>query len=75
MTNLEIARLFNEEETFRQEVLASLLDGNGNVSIGYLIFEKDHTPLTEEQQRVLDEYGYGGVIELPVNINLDDLIG
>lgn len=75
MTNLEIARVFNEEESFKQNVLESLMESNGNISIGYLIFAEDHEPLTEEQQKVLDKYGYGGEIELSVDINLNDLIG
>lgn len=75
MTNLEIARIFNEEESFRQCVLDSLFREYGNISMGYYIFIEDHLPLTEEQQKVWDEYGAGGEIELIVDINLDELLG
>ena len=74
MTNLEIARVFNEEESFRRNVLENLMESNGSISMRYFIFAEDHEPLTEEQQKVLDEYGRGGEIELYVEINLDDLI-
>jgi hypothetical protein len=75
MTNLEIARMFNEEESFRQCVLDNLFQGYGNISMGYCIFIEDHLPLTEEQQKVWDEYGVGGEIELRVDIDLDELLG
>lgn len=75
MTNLEIARIFNEEYSFKEHVLESLMNSDGNISIGYCIFAEDHEPLTEEQQRVWDEYSCGGEIQLMVNINLDELIG
>lgn len=74
MNNLEIARVFNEEESFKQYVLESLMESNGNISIGYCIFAEDHEPLTEEQQKVWDEYNAGGEIQLCVDINLDELI-
>lgn len=75
MTNLEIARVFNEEEQFRKNVLENLVENNGSISIGYCIFAEDHEPLTEEQQKVWDEYGVSGEIQLYVDINLDELIG
>lgn len=75
MTNLEIASVFNEEERFKQYVLESLMESDGSISIGYCIFAEDHEPLTEEQQKVWDEYSYGGEIQLCVTIDLDDLIG
>lgn len=73
MTNLEIARVFNEEYGLKEEVLHSLINEEV-VSMGYLIYAEDHEPLTEEQQKVMDEYGCKGIIELYVEINLDDLI-
>lgn len=75
MGNLEIARVFNEEQSFRQSILESFMENGGNISIGYCIFAEDHEPLTEEQQKILDEHGANGVIELGVSINLDELIG
>lgn len=75
MTNLEIARVFNEEESFKQNVLEHLAMSDGSISMGYVIYAEDHEPLTEEQQKVWDEYNCGGTIELVVNINLDDIIG
>ena len=75
MTNLEIARVFNEEEGFKQNVLEHLAMSDGSISMGYMIYAEDHEPLTEEQQKVLDEYGYDGAIELVVDIDLDDIIG
>lgn len=75
MTNLEIARVFNEEESFKQNVLENLKESNGNISMGYCIFAEDHEPLTEEQQKVWDEYSVNGEIQLYVDINLDELIG
>lgn len=74
MNNLEIARVFNEEEQFRQNVLENLTESNGNISMGYCIFAEDHEPLTEEQQKVWDEYSVNGEIQLYVDINLDELI-
>lgn len=76
MTNLEIARLFNEEESFKEEVLRTLSE-DGSVSMGYIIYTKDHEPLTEKQKEVLEKYGdviYGD-IELCVDIDLEDLLG
>ena len=75
MTNLEIARVFNEEESFKQNVLENLMESNGSISMGYCIFAEEHEPLTEEQQKVWDEYSDGGEIQLFVNIDLDDLVG
>ena len=75
MTNLEIARIFNEEYSFKQNVLESLMESNGSISMGYCIFAEDHEPLTEEQQKVWDEYSCGGEIQLFVDIDLDELIG
>ena len=75
MTNLEIARIFNEEESFKQNVMENLFNSNRNISMGYLIYAEDHEPLTEEQQKVWDEYGCCGEIELHVDINLEDLLG
>ena len=75
MTNLEIARVFNEGERFKQNVLESLMENNGNISMGYCIFAEDHEPLTEEQQKVWDEYSMGDEIQLFVDINLEELIG
>ena len=75
MTNLEIARIFNEEESFKQNVMENLFNSNGNISMGYLIYAEDHEPLTEEQQKVWYEYGCCGEIELHVDINLEDLLG
>ena len=75
MTNLEIARIFNEEWGFKQNVLEHLAMSNGNISIGYLIYEEDHEPLTEEQQKVWDKYSNGVEIELRVDIDLDELLG
>lgn len=75
MTNLEIARVFNEEESFKQNVLENLKESNGNISMGYCIFAEDHEPLTEEQQKVWNEYQCCGEIQLFVDINLEDLLG
>ena len=75
MTNLEIARVFNEEESFKRNVMENLINSNGNISMGYLIYAEDHEPLTEDQQKVWDEYGCCGEIELYVDINLEDLLG
>ena len=75
MTNLEIARVFNEEDSFKQNVLENLFNSNGNLLMSYCIFAEDHEPLTEEQQKVWDEYSFCGEIQLSVDINLDDLLG
>ena len=75
MTNLEIARVFHEEESFKQCVLDGLRDSDGNLSMGYCIFAEDHEPLTEEQQKVWDEYNINGEIRLYVDIDLDELVG
>jgi hypothetical protein len=75
MTNLEIARIFNEEETFKRNVLENLIESNGHISVGYCIFAEDHEPLTEEQQKVWDEYSVNGEIQLHVDINLEELLG
>lgn len=75
MTNLEIARVFNEEYSFKESVLYNLSHGDGNFSMGYIIYAEDHEPLTEEQQKVWDEYNVNGEIELVVDINLDELVG
>lgn len=75
MTNLEIARVFGEEESFKQNVMENLINSDGNISIGYLIYAEDHEPLTEEQQKVWDEYSSCGEIELHVDINLEELLG
>ena len=75
MTNLEIARIFNEEESFKRNVLENLIESDGRISIGYCIFAEDHEPLTEEQKKVWDEYSENGEIQLLVDINLEDLLG
>lgn len=75
MTNLEIARVFNEERSFKESVLNHLMESDGWISFGYCIFAEDHEPLTEEQQMVWDEYSDGGMIELWVDIDLDELCG
>lgn len=74
MTNLEIAKLFNEEESFKEEVLRALSE-DGSISMGYIIFAEDHEPLTEKQKEVLEEYGSNGEIELCVDIDIEDLLG
>ena len=75
MTNLEIARVFGEEESFKQNVMENLINSDGNISIGYLIYAEDREPLTEEQQKMWDEYSSCGEIELHVDINLEELLG
>ena len=75
MTNLEIARVFNEERSFKECVLKNLIESDGWISFGYCIFAEDHVPLTEEQQKVWDEYANDGMIELWADIVLDELCG
>lgn len=75
MTNLEIAKVFNEEESFKENVLRNLMEDNGNISMSYCIFAEDHEPLTEEQQKFMDKYGDGDEIQLFVEIDLDELLG
>lgn len=75
MTNLEIARVFNEEKGFRQNILNNLANSDGWICLGYCIFAEDHEPFTEEQQKVWNEYGDGGILELHVDIDIDELLG
>ena len=75
MKNLEIARIFNEEETFKRNVLENLIESDGNISMGYCIFAEDHEPLTKEQKKVWDEYSVNGEIQLFVEIKLEELLG
>lgn len=74
MNNMDIARVFNEEYSFKQNVLESLVNSNGSVSMEYCIFAEDHEPLTEEQQKIWDVYQNNGEIRLYVNIDLDELL-
>lgn len=75
MKNIEIAKLFNEEESLKQTVLENLANSNGSISIEYCIFAEDHTPLTKEQQKTFEQYGFDGVIRLYIDIDLNELIG
>ena len=75
MTNLEIARVFNEEKSFKEFVLNYLTKSDDWVSFAYCIFAEDHEPLTEEQKRVWDEHNTGGIIELWVDIDWNELLG
>lgn len=76
MTNLEIARVFNVEEDFKQNVLEHLAMSDGSISMGYVIYVEEYESLTEEQQEVWDEYNNDcGEIELVVDIDLDELLG
>ena len=75
MSNLEIAKLFNEEDSFKQTVLNALAESDGNVSMSYKIYVEEYIPLTEKQQEAYDEYGFGGEIQLSVDINIEELLG
>lgn len=75
MSNLQIAKLFNEEDNFKQCVLNALAESDGNVSMSYIIYMEEYIPLTEEQQEAYEEYGFGGEIQLSVDISLENLLG
>lgn len=74
MKNIEIAKLFHEEEKLKQSVLEAIALKNGNAKIRYCIFKSDHEPLTAEQRKVWNLYGKGDKIHLDVKIDLEKII-
>lgn len=73
MTNLEIAKAFNEEDSFRQNIVGYIATSN-QFTVGYIIYAADHEPLTEKQKELMLEYGNGDEIELVVEFNIDSIL-
>lgn len=61
---LEIAKLFNEEESFKETVINCIKKNEQLDTIGYIIYAEDHEPMTDKQKYCMKKYGLNNIIEL-----------